>query len=130
MKCKFKLLILISILLISGLIFSAFKFGEKQAYSKIPEISLRGSMKFDETTQKEIIEKANEHIKKNSVEGITYFLTVSREQGNWIVFEIHPLKPIIDNAFLYVEVKDGLPVFYGPGTSFPDLAEKHPELFR
>lgn len=130
MKCKFKLLILISIFLILGFIFFAFKFGEKQAYSKVPEISLRGSMKFDEDTQKEIIKQANEHIKKNSIEGLSYFLTVSREQGNWIVFEVHPLKPIVDTALLYVEVNNGEPTFYGPATSFPDLAEKHPELFK
>ncbi len=130
MKKKAIIQIFITIIILVLLCVTSFYFGEKYAYSKVPEISLKGSMKFNEEEQKEIIKKANKHINENSADGIQYFLTVSREQGDWIVFEVRPIKSDFDTAFLYTHMVNGEPVFFGPGTAFPGLSETYPEIFK
>jgi len=126
-KNKKLVLILITLILFVGMVLFSFKLGEKRAYSKVSEVSLRGSMKFDEETQEKIIQKANEYVKENSVEGMKFVLVVSRTSNNWIVFNVYPLSSEIDTAQLFVEYVNNEPVFHGLGTSFPGLEESHPE---
>lgn len=130
MKKKRIIQILIAVVVLVALGVTSFSFGEKHAYSRVPEKSLKGSMKFTEEEQKEIIKKAHTHIEENSAKGIKYFLTVSREQGDWVVFNVYPINGDFDTALLYMHMVNGNPEFLGPATSFPGLEKTYPELFK
>ena len=120
------LLILVALILVGIL---SFKSGEKSAFNKIPEIGLEGSIKFDTAAQEKIIDDVNKQIKKNSVIGEKYYISVKKMTGNWIIFDVNPLDPSLDVAQVYVEYEDEQTKVYGPGTSFEFLELSNPELF-
>lgn len=123
------LLIIFCIVIVT--FFIAFKIGKSSAFKNTAEISLEGTnLNFNKSIEKEIIKKSNEYVKENSVKGLKYFMTVSKTQGNWVIFDVYPLDSKVKTARLVVEYVNDQVVYHGLGTSFPDLEKGYPELFK
>ena len=101
------------------------------AFSNVPGIQFKGYVNYDESTTANIIETANEYVKNNS-KGFDYFLSLNKVSDKYpiVIFDAYPTKADMDSARVIVLIENGEPKVIGFGTSFPNLEQKYPELFR
>lgn len=80
--------------------------------------------------RKQLFDNARAFIVAHSAPGMQFDLIFSKQVGNWVVFKVFPENIDTDIATLFMEKIGGTWKAQDFGTAFPDLYDRHPELFK
>ncbi len=121
-----KLQLLSMLILITGILLissSTFNPPEPQ-----PSPSPSPSVQIDET--KEIMDAANNSFPDGKIQGIESEIKFNKQLGDYARLSATATKQTLDPLTIIIQKKDGKWSVLNFGTSFPDLEEKLPELFK
>ncbi len=132
MKMPLSIITFVVVLGILGIILFATKNNSTPAeLSTVPSKTVESQNMLSADEEKQILDQSNTMIKANTEKGYKYTVAIKKHVGNFVRVDVTPAKgEMIDPAQVILEKKDGMWVAVNFGTSFPDMYDKVPELFR
>ena len=96
-----------------------------------PTVNTMSQNSLTKEEENQILSASKEMVMANTEKGYKYSLSIKKHVGDYTRVDVTPAEgEMLDPAQVILEKKNGVWTAITFGTSFPDLYEKVPELFR